>query len=57
VLGCEVDSSGSEYTPVTGCCEYGNEPSGSTKDEEFLELLSDCQLPKKGSLPKNGLNT
>lgn len=25
--------------PVVGCCEYGNEHSGCTKGEEFLERL------------------
>jgi hypothetical protein len=26
-----MNSSGSGYGPVTGSCEYGNEPSGSIK--------------------------
>jgi hypothetical protein len=25
-----------------GCCENGNEPSGSIKGGEFLDYLSDC---------------
>jgi hypothetical protein len=29
---------------VTGSSDHGNEPSGSMKGEEFLDLLSDCQL-------------
>jgi hypothetical protein len=27
--GCELDSSGSGQGPVVGCCEHGNEHSGS----------------------------
>jgi hypothetical protein len=27
---------------VTGCCEYGNEASGSIKFWEVVESLSDC---------------
>jgi len=26
---------------VVGCCEYGNEPVGFIKGEEFLDQLSD----------------
>jgi hypothetical protein len=26
---------------MAGCCEHGNEPSGSIKESEFLEGLSD----------------
>jgi hypothetical protein len=32
-------------------CEYGNEPSGSTKDREFLRQLSGYQILKKDSAP------
>jgi hypothetical protein len=32
-----LDSSGSRQGPVTSCCEYGNEPSGSIKGGEFLD--------------------
>jgi hypothetical protein len=35
VRGNGVDSTGSEEDPVTSCYEHGNEPSASTKDEEF----------------------
>jgi hypothetical protein len=28
---CGLDSSGSEYGPIGGSYEYGNEPSGSMK--------------------------
>jgi hypothetical protein len=36
---------------VAGCCEHGNEPSGSIRDEEFLDWLSKCQLLKKDTVP------
>jgi hypothetical protein len=36
---------------VAGSCEHGNKPSGSIKGGEFLDFLSDCQLPKKDSVP------
>jgi hypothetical protein len=31
--GCGVDSSGSGYWPVAGCCECGDGPSGSSATE------------------------
>jgi len=34
---CGLDASGSGYGPVEGCCEHGNEPSGSIKGVEFLD--------------------
>jgi hypothetical protein len=34
--GHELDSSDSELGQVMGCCEYGNEPSGSIKCGNFL---------------------
>jgi hypothetical protein len=36
---------------VTGCGEHGDGASGSIKGGEFIELLSDCQLLKKGPAP------
>jgi hypothetical protein len=36
-----LDSSGSGQGPVAGCCEHGNEPSGSIKGGEFLDQLSE----------------
>jgi len=27
-------------TPVAGCCEYGDEPSGSIKGEEFTDYTT-----------------
>jgi hypothetical protein len=32
-----MDSSSSGYGPVAGCCEYGNEPSGSIKGGQYLD--------------------
>jgi hypothetical protein len=32
-----LDQSGSGYEHVAGCCECGNEPSGSIKCGEFLD--------------------
>jgi hypothetical protein len=37
-----LDSSGLRRVLVAGCCEHGNEPSGSIKGGEFLDSLSDC---------------
>jgi hypothetical protein len=37
VWGHGLDRSGSEYGPVVGSCECGNEPSGSLKCGEFFE--------------------
>jgi hypothetical protein len=34
---------------VAGCCEYGNENSGSIKDRIFLDHLGDYQLLKRDS--------
>jgi hypothetical protein len=34
---CGLSTSGSEYGPAAGCCEDGNEPSGSRKGREFLD--------------------
>jgi hypothetical protein len=39
VGNCGVNSSGSGYGPVAGCCEHGNELSGSVKVESFLTYL------------------
>jgi hypothetical protein len=50
---CGLDSSGSGQEAVSGSCEHGNEPSGSTKGGEFLGYLSDYQLLKKDSAPWN----
>jgi len=34
---------------VVGCCERGNELSGSIKGGKFLDYLRDCWLPKEDS--------
>jgi hypothetical protein len=38
--GCEMGFSASEQEQVAGCCEYGNEPSGFIKDQDFLDCLT-----------------
>jgi hypothetical protein len=35
VRSCGLDTSGLGQGPVVGCCERGDEPSGSIKGEEF----------------------
>ena len=47
--GYGLDRSGSGQGQVAGTCECGNEPSGSTNAEEFLDQLKTRQLPKKDS--------
>jgi hypothetical protein len=36
---------------VSGLCEHSNEPSGSIKDGECLDSLSDYHLLKDASVP------
>jgi hypothetical protein len=36
VLGCGLDSSNSEYSPVVGCCNCSHESSGSINDRNFF---------------------
>jgi len=36
-VGCGLDSSDLGWGQVAGCCEHGNEPSGSIKCGEFLD--------------------
>jgi hypothetical protein len=38
--GCGLDSTGSGQRPVAGCCECGDEPSGSCATELVLLLYS-----------------
>jgi hypothetical protein len=38
----EVGWEGAGQGQVAGCCEYGDEPSGSIKCAEFLEYLRTC---------------
>jgi len=40
---------------VAGCCEHGNEPSGSINSGEFLDWLSDYHLLKTDSVPLSEL--
>lgn len=35
--GCGLDSFGSGYGSVVGCCENDNEPLGCVKDEEITD--------------------
>jgi hypothetical protein len=37
VFGCGLDSSGSGWKPVAGCCEDGNKPFRSVMGREFLD--------------------
>jgi hypothetical protein len=46
-----VDSCGSRGRSVADYCEHGNELSGSTEDEEFLDQLSNYYLLK--NIPYN----
>jgi hypothetical protein len=36
IEGCALDSSGSRWGPVVGCCEHGNKLYVSIKVGEFL---------------------
>jgi hypothetical protein len=36
---------------VADCCEDGNETSGSIEGGEFLDLLIDCWVLKKDTVP------
>jgi hypothetical protein len=38
---------------VVGFCEHGNELSGSIKDGEFLDYLSDYQLLNEDCAPRS----
>jgi hypothetical protein len=46
VWGCGLNPSGLVQYPVIGCCEHGNETSGSMKRGEFLGQLSNYQFLK-----------
>jgi hypothetical protein len=46
-----LDLSRSGYGLVAGSCEHGDEPLGSTKDEEFLDQLRVLLASQKRSLP------
>jgi hypothetical protein len=36
---------------VAGCCEHGDKPPGSVKDDEFLDKLNEYYLLKNKSAP------
>jgi hypothetical protein len=40
--GCGVDSPGSGQRPMAGCCEHGDEPSGSGATELVIFMI--CPL-------------
>jgi hypothetical protein len=40
--GLGLDRLGSGQGQVAGCCECGNEPSGSIKGGEFLDQVRPC---------------
>jgi hypothetical protein len=42
---------GSEYEPVMGSCEYGNEPSGSIKGGKFPHYPASYPMGTGGSFP------
>jgi hypothetical protein len=39
---CGLYSSGSGEGPVAGCCEHGDESSGTIKCGQFIDQLSNC---------------
>jgi hypothetical protein len=47
--GHGLDRSDSGQGQVAGCCECGDEPSGSIKCGEFLDCLRICLLLRKAS--------
>ena len=36
---------------MAGCCEHNNEPSGSVKCREFIDLLGNAYILKRVSAP------
>jgi hypothetical protein len=43
--GCGVDSPGSGQGPLAGCCECGDEPSGSGATQLVPESVKNRQVP------------
>jgi hypothetical protein len=41
MLRCGLDSTGSGYGTVAGCCKHTNEISGSITDGKFLNQLNE----------------
>jgi hypothetical protein len=52
-IGCGLDSNGSVYVHVTGCCIHGNEPSGSIKGGEFINQQATTSF--SGKTPLRGV--
>ena len=46
-----LDRNDSEQGQMAGCCERGNEPSGSVKCGEFLNQLKTDHILKKDAAP------
>jgi hypothetical protein len=44
IIRCGLDASGSGQGPVAHSRDYGNELSGSIKEEEFLDQQSNCKF-------------
>jgi hypothetical protein len=42
VGSCGLNAPGPVKGPAAGCCEHGNEPSGSIKAGELIDYLSYC---------------
>ena len=40
-----------DWVDLASSCEFSNKPSGSIKRGDFLDLLTNCQLPKNDSVP------
>ena len=49
--GCGLHSSAVVYGQVVGCCEHGNESSGSIKCGKFLDYPWNSQLLKIDCTP------
>jgi hypothetical protein len=56
VRSCGLDASGSGWGPVAGCCEHGNEPSGSIKGGEFLTSWATVKSWRRTALHGVGLS-
>jgi hypothetical protein len=54
---CELDSSVSEYRPVTGCFEQGNESSGSTGGGGICQVVQPLLSSQEGLSSIEEVNT
>jgi len=50
---CGLDSPGSEYRPVAGCCEHDSKTLDSIKSGEYFDQWIDCQFLTNDSVPWN----